>query len=166
MIVLAAAFATLTTLAVAACTNPQPTALSQMPSPVPQPTPPPAPPPTLPPTQISVWQNVEGTLTTAHPADAYELTSPNDGTLMVRIEWDVWTNGTLLSVRIDGTEFRPRPRRDLGLGLDSERPLPAGHRHAVEAGVLPFLPGSPLRRGLALARSGDWGLGVQARSFA
>jgi hypothetical protein len=40
---------------------------------------------------------------------------------MVRIEWDVWTNGTLLSVRIDGTEFRPRPRRDLGLGLDSGR---------------------------------------------
>ena len=109
MIVLAAAFATLTTLAVAACTNPQPAALSQMPSPVPQPTPPPAPPPTPPPTQISVWQNVEGTLTTAHPADAYELTSPNDGTLMVRIEWDVWKNGTLLSVRIDGTEFRPRP---------------------------------------------------------
>ena len=63
MIVLAAAFATLTTLAVAACTNPQLAALSQMPSPVPQPTPPPAPPPT----QISVWQNVEGTLTTAHP---------------------------------------------------------------------------------------------------
>ena len=28
---------------------------------------------------------------------------------MVRIEWDVSTNGTLLSLRIDGTEFRPRP---------------------------------------------------------
>jgi hypothetical protein len=105
-----AVFATLTTLAATACSSSAPSALPQTPSPIPQTTPlPAASPASAPPTQISVWQNVEGRLTTAHPADVYELTSSEDGTLMVRLDWDVWTNGTLLSVRIDGTEFRPRP---------------------------------------------------------
>ena len=108
-IVLAAAFATLTTLTGAACTGPRPTALPQTPTLIPQTTPSPAAPAPGVPSQISVWQYVEGTLTTAHPADVYELTCSEDGTLLVRLDWDVWMNGTLLSVRIDGTEFRPRP---------------------------------------------------------
>ena len=39
--------------------------------------------------------------------------------------------------------------RRVGSSISYRPPL------SVEAGVLPFLPGSPLRRGLALARSGD-----------
>lgn len=41
-----------------------------------------------------------------HSVDEFELRAPADGTLVARLDWDVWYNGTLLLLRIQGAEFR------------------------------------------------------------
>ena len=40
---------------------------------------------------------------------AFEVTAPRDGTLVATVNWDVWYNGTLLVLVVQGTEFKPVP---------------------------------------------------------
>lgn len=72
----------------------------------PVPTPSPTRPPPL--RRISIGETVEGTLTSSHPADEFDVTAIADGTLVVRLRWDVWHTSTIMLVSVDGLEFRSR----------------------------------------------------------
>jgi len=71
------------------------------PAPEPQPIPPPLPPPT--PRPITLGEAVKDTFV-GQPL-AYEVTPQTSGTLVVRLDWDVWYNGTLMVLDIEGTSF-------------------------------------------------------------
>ena len=42
-------------------------------------------------------------------SDGIRVNGPAAGTLVARVDWDVWFNGTLLVLEIDGTQFKPVP---------------------------------------------------------
>jgi hypothetical protein len=73
----------------------------------PPPQPPPAPPPVQPPRSITLGQDVRDTFR-GEPL-IYELTAPTDGTLVARVNWDVWFNGTLLVLVLEAAQFKPVP---------------------------------------------------------
>lgn len=66
----------------------------------------PAPVPVVP-RGISVGEEVTDTFLGTELA--FELTAPRDGTLVATVNWDVWYNGTLLVLVLQGTEFKPVP---------------------------------------------------------
>ncbi|HEX2458401.1 MAG TPA: hypothetical protein VHI99_32190 [Vicinamibacterales bacterium] len=75
-----------------------------LPQPQPQPVPvPPASPLTL--RSIAVGEEVKDTFK-GSPL-GFELTAPAGGTLVARLTWDVWYNGTLMVLEMDGTRFKP-----------------------------------------------------------
>jgi hypothetical protein len=57
---------------------------------------------------IRLGETVEGTLSWSHPADEFDVTAIADGTLVVRLRWDVQHTSTILLVNVDGAEFRSR----------------------------------------------------------
>jgi hypothetical protein len=76
-----------------------------VPQPQPQPAPTPAPAPAPVPRPITFGEDTKDTFK-GTPL-AYTLIAPAAGTLVVQISWDVWYNGSLLVLAIDGKEFKP-----------------------------------------------------------
>src|SRR5262245_11400980 len=66
--------------------------------------------PTTPPSlrRIAVGETVQGTLSSCHLADEFNVAVVADGSLVVRVTWNVAVNGTILLVSVNGTEFRSR----------------------------------------------------------
>jgi hypothetical protein len=67
--------------------------------------------PTTPPSlrRITVGETVHGTLSACHLADEFHVAVVADGSLVVRVGWNVAVGNTLL-VSVNGTEFRsPSP---------------------------------------------------------
>jgi hypothetical protein len=78
------------------------------PSAVPVPSPPPAPPPPPPPPpangqRIRVGEEVTGVFT--GPEHTFDLEVQSSGTLVVRLNWDMWLNGSLLLLRVGEAQF-------------------------------------------------------------
>jgi hypothetical protein len=73
----------------------------------PSPGPPSSPPPFQGGRQISVGEEVTGTLTAHGTEMLYELTAPSDGTLILRLSWE--THRGLLELRLAGTTFAASP---------------------------------------------------------
>jgi hypothetical protein len=75
------------------------------PSVLPAISPAPAPPPPPVPTQsISIGQTITGFFTGQE--HTFDLDVPSSGTLVVRLDWDLWYNGSLLVLRVGDAEFR------------------------------------------------------------
>jgi len=65
---------------------------------------PPAPPAPLIHT-MTIGEDANGTFT--GNALGYDVTSPADGWLVVTLTWDVWYNGSLLTMSIGSSEYKP-----------------------------------------------------------
>jgi hypothetical protein len=67
--------------------------------------------PTAPPPlrTIGIGESAEGTLSSSHPADEFDLTVIADGILVVRLRWDVAHISTIPLLKIGDAEFRSRP---------------------------------------------------------
>ena len=70
---------------------------------IPSPTRPP------PPRTISTGVTVNGTLSSCHAADEFNVAVITDGTLVVRLGWDRVHTSTISIVTINGVEFRSGP---------------------------------------------------------
>ena len=70
-----------------------------------------SPSPTAPPPlrTIGIGESAEGTLSSSHPADEFDLTVIADGILVVRLRWDVAHISTIPLLKIGDAEFRSRP---------------------------------------------------------
>jgi hypothetical protein len=80
------------------------------PVPLPVPTGPSAPPPPAPPLvvrTISVGDKATGVFKGEDLA--FEFTAPAEGRLVARLTWDVWFNGSLLTLTLGSTAFKPAP---------------------------------------------------------
>jgi hypothetical protein len=66
--------------------------------------------PTTPPPlrTINAGETAEGTLSSSHPADEFDLALTADGTLVIHLRW-VSQSSTILLLKIGDGEFRSRP---------------------------------------------------------
>ena len=88
--------------------RPEPVRLPTTPAAVSPPVPTPAPVPVAAiPRRISVGDAIKDTFLGTELV--FELTAPRDGTLVATVSWDVWYNGTLLVLALQGNDFKPVP---------------------------------------------------------
>ena len=80
--------------------SPSGTSVGSSPNHRPSPT---APPPLR---TIGIGESAGGTLSSSHPADEFDVTVIADGTLVVRLRWDVVHSSTILLLRVGDSEFR------------------------------------------------------------
>ena len=73
------------------------------PSAGPAPTPAPAPAPVV--RTIALGEEVTGRFSGL--GQAFELTAPANGRLVARLMWNIWLNGTVLTLRLGDTEYAP-----------------------------------------------------------
>ncbi len=98
------------------------------PSVVPSPTPPSSPVPPQGGRQISVGEEVTGTLEGHGAGQLYELTAPSDGTLMGRLIWD--PHQGVLELRLADTQFFASP--SYGSPIVGELSVAAGRTYSVK----------------------------------
>ena len=77
----------------------QPTRPSAVPVPAPAPTPAPVV------RTIALGEEVTGVFSGL--GQAFELTAPANGRLVARLMWNIWLNGTVLTLRLGDTEYAP-----------------------------------------------------------
>jgi hypothetical protein len=75
------------------------------PTATPEPIPAPSPAPII--RTMQVGEEVKGVFTGL--GQAYEFTAPRSGRLVARLTWDVWFNGTILTLHMGDTEFVGKP---------------------------------------------------------
>ena len=80
---------------------PSPTQPSTVASPAPHPI------PTVPARRITIGEDVRDTF--RGTSLAFEFTAPTTGRLVARLTWDVWFNGSLLSLGLGNSQIRPQP---------------------------------------------------------
>jgi len=93
----------------------------------------PAPPPSLPPSQggrqISVGEEVTGTLEGHGAGQLYQLTAPSDGTLIVRLSWE--PHRGLLELKLADMQFTASPP-DWSPPVVGELSVAAGRTYSVK----------------------------------
>jgi hypothetical protein len=82
---------------------------------------------------IGIGESAEGTLSSSHPAEEFDVTVIADGSLVVHVRWVDVHSSTILLLKVGDTEFR-NPALD-GSSVVGRVPVKKGHRYRLHVGV-------------------------------